>query len=36
MPVSAGVAGQGGWRVLPTVLGVVTFDERVTFRDWAL
>lgn len=31
--VSAGVAGQGGWRELPTVEGVVTFDERVTLRD---
>lgn len=31
--ITRGVPIQGGWSVLPTVEGVVTFDERVTFAE---
>ena len=31
--VTAGEPGQGGWRKLPTVRGVVTFEGHVTIRD---
>lgn len=31
--VTPGAPAQGGWRVLPIVAGVVTFDERVTIRE---